>query len=300
MKRLFAFISVLTVMIGCVFVTAAAYGEDNDYSDGSYRVGNAYLKDEAEIFSDTMSRELFDSIRETADSIGMNVGVYIGGTYRSDSATRKFASESSELIFGNGEDVSSVFLYLDFEGGSSSYDYIDTFHDAQLYITYSDIDDIIDDMYEYLPKSGETVYDYKVIEAIKVFLNDLVKEKNGGADHSACYYNEEKNKYRYVFFGNIMESSIKPYRFVVLFSVLGIIAAVVAAVLSGQRIRKKYKFRLEQKVSSYTSDNRIIFKDRKDIFLGSHVSKVKIQSENGGSHGGSSHGGSHGGGGGHR
>ena len=155
-------------------------------------------------------------------------------------------------------------------------------------------------MYEYLPKSGETVYDYKVTEAIKVFLNDLVKEKNGGADHSACYYNEEKNKYRYVFFGNIMESSIKPYRFVVLFSVLGIIAAVVAAVLSGQRIRKKYKFRLEQKASSYTSDNRIIFKDRKDIFLGSHVSKVKIQSENGGSHGGSSHGGSHGGGGGHR
>ncbi len=314
MKKIFVIIFALAVMLGCCFTTVSAstvYGDNiNKLSypqsaigtGDEFRSENAYFKDEAELFTDTLSDSIFDNIQETANKIDMNIAVYIGGVHRSDSATESFTANSSEALFGNGEYVNSIFLYLDFEGDSVSYDYIDTFHDARLYITESDTEDILDDMYDYLPASGETVEINNVVRAIEVFLNDIEKEKSYGANHNACYYNREINKYRYSFFGNIIESKIKPYRGVVLFFVIALISAIVTALVFGNNIKKKYKFRESQNASTYTSNNRITFRVVQDNLLGSHVSKHKIQSDGGGSHGGhgGGGGGSHGGGGRHR
>ncbi len=275
----------------------------NADTDDSLRSENAYLKDEAGILSAESCRGLFDDILQTAGRINMNVAVYIGGVHRSDNTTEKFAEECSEYIFGSGGDVNSIFLYLDFEGDSVSYDYIDLFHDAKLYIKNSEAQDMIDDIDEYLPKSGDAVYPNQILRAVSVFLRDIEEEKDDGPDHNSCYYNEEINKYRYVFFGKIIESSIRPYRYLVLFLAASIIPAVIIAVLIGGMVRKKYKYREEQRASAYTSTNRVNYKDVKDILLSTNVTRQKIESSHrggggGGSSGGS--GGSHGGAGGHR
>lgn len=314
MRKLLIFIFTLAFMLSCCNTAALAFttnGDDFPYlssdfeealtTDKFYRSKNAYFKDEAGIFGDEQTcSDIYDDIQETADNIDMNIAVFIGGLFRSDETTEKFSSNGSEFIFGKGEDVNSVFLYLDFEGQSMSYDYIDTFHDAKFYVTESDVDDIFEDMDDYLPKSGETVYESDVSKALDVFLADLQQEKSNGADHNAFYYNEEAGKYHFSFFGNIFESSLRPYRNIVFFLVLSIVIAVIAAAMYGKSIRKKYKFRDLQKASAYTSDNRIVFNDSQDIFLGSHVSRVKLQSSSGGGGHGGGGGGSHGGGGHHR
>ena len=321
MKRLISIVIVMISALSFCFTGADAYTDsfsdiadpkhDFDYygkdyissidSGKSYRSENAYFRDEAEVFAnDFIWSQLFDDIQKTADNIGMNIAVFIGGAYRDDNTTETFASKSSEYLFGKEGDVDSVFLYLDFEGRSTSYDYIDTFHDARLYFTDSDIEDIIDDMYDYLPSSGSTVYKSDVNTAIKVFLDALESEKSYGANFEAYYYNEETKKYHYSFLGNIIESSIFPYRYFIIFLLTALVVGVICAVVSGARIRKKYKFREGESASVYTSNSRVSFRNVQDIYLGSHVTKQKIESGHGGGGGGGGGGGSHGGGGGHR
>lgn len=329
-KKLTSFVLVF-VMISCCYITAFAedYAEIVEYNDVAdpvhdfnyyaydiagaidsgryYRSDNAYFKDEADVFaSDLVCEEIFGEIQKTADEIDMNVAIFIGGLYRDDPTTKNFASQSSEYVFGKEDGINSVFLYLDFEGQSPSYDYIDTFHDAQLYYTNSTlfdrIQDMIDDMYEYLPESGETVYKDDVQDAIWVFLDDLVSFKKEGLVHNAYYHNDETGMYRYVFFGNIIDSPIRPYRYLILFLIIGAILGLIVGSVRGVSIRKKYKFRQGQNVSAYTSNNRINFVDVQDIFIGEHTTKHHIESSSGGSGGGGGGGGggSHGGGGGHR
>lgn len=289
----------------------SAIDTDSALYDGNYYYNeNAYFKDEACVFGENADNsEIHKLIQSTANEIGINVGIFIGGLYRNDKQTETFAAISNETLFGTDWDTNSIFLYLDFEGHKPSYDYIDTYHDAKLYYTDSTsgivnrIDDIIEDMYVYLPSSGSTIYRSKVISAINAFLNDLKKYKKRGYVLESCYYNEEKDCYRYNFFGNIIETPFRPYKFAVVFLVIGLFLGIIIALLRAKSVRRTYKFRETVLASAYTSQQRIQFVNAQDIFLHEHTSRVRIESSSGGGgHGGGgfSGGGSHGGGGGHR
>ena len=271
-----------------------------------YRTKNAYFKDEANVFnSDDYYGKFYENVQAAADETGMNIAIFLGGLYRGDSTTEKFTREGIKTLFSMEWDQNSVFLYLDFEGKSSSYDYICTCHDAKLYYPASGLDDrveeMIQNMYDFLPKSGQVIYKTKVQSAINSFLLDLKKYKKKGPVWDSSYHNDEKGCYRYVFFGSIIDQPFPPYKYLVVFLAIGIVVGIIIGLYSNQSIRKKYKFRELQKASAYTSHNRIHFNEVADQFISEHTTKTYIPpSSSSGGGGGGGGGGSFGGGGGHR
>lgn len=280
---------------------------DAALTSGDYYLSEtAYFKDEAQVFGESADNEKFHkAVQQAADETGINIAIFIGGLYRSDNTTEDFTAKSSQKLFGTDWDTNTVFLYLDFEGHSPSYDYIDTYHDAQLYYPNSGFDDriqeMIDDMYEYLPSSGSTIYKKNVEDAINVFISDIKYYKNKGLSWESSYHNDEKGCYRFVFFGHILDSVLPPYKYSIVFLVIGVVIGILVAVFRSEIIRKEYKFRETPKASAYTSQNRIRFNEAQDVFLREHTTSYRIESSSGGGgHGGGGGGGSHGGGGGHR
>ncbi len=278
---------------------------------GDYYYGydeNAYFKDEAKVFDDEKYyTEIENLIQRTADETGLNIGVFLGGLYRNDSATETFTVNAIKSLFSMDWDQNSVFLYLDFEGKSISYDYICTCHDAKLYYPDSGMNDRVEEMiqhmYRYLPSSGNTIYKTKVKDAIDAFTSDLKKYKNKGPVWDSCYHNDEKDCYRYVLFGTIIDQPFRPFKYWYAFLGIGLVIGLLIGTLSNKSIRKKYKFRDPQKASVYTSNNLIHFNEVRDQFLTEHTTRTYIppsDSSSGGGGGGGGGGGSFGGGGGHR
>ncbi len=277
------------------------------YTGKYYKTKNAYFKDEALVYDgDSYYDKTIKAVQQTADDIGMNVAIFMGGNYRSDSVTEEFTRQGIIELFTLDYDQDSVFLYLDFEGQSVSYDYICTCHDAKLYYPSTGFDDrveeMIEHMYKYLPKSGQTIYKSKVDSAVGSFTGDLKLYKNKGPSWESSYHNDEKGCYRYCFFGSIIEMQIPPPKYWYVFLGIGIIVGCIIAIFRKSQIRKQYKFRELQKASAYTSNNRIQFNEVVDQYMYEHTSKVYIPPSNssGGSSGGGGGGGSFGGGGGHR
>lgn len=324
-KRFSALLTAVLIAFSVVSVSASAASGSSvanpvhDFSyDGNdikqsllsgkyYKTNNAYYKDEAQIFdSDSDYGKLCENIQATADEIGMNVAVFIGGNYRSDPETEEFTRNGIIELFTLEYDQNSVFLYLDFEGQSSSYDYICTCHDAKLYYPSSGFDDrveeMIQDMYKYLPSSGSKIYKSKVKTAIETFTYDLGKYKRYGPAWECSYHNDEKGCYRYVFFGEIVDMPIPPPKYWPVFLGAGLLLGIVIGIYSNKKIRKQYKFRELQKASAYTSRNRIRFNEVTDQFLHEHTTRRYIPPSDSGSGGGGGGGGggSFGGGGGHR
>lgn len=281
----------------------------NDYSSALYaddykKTENAYFRDESEMLNSTEIGSAFEEIQNAADKTGIKVAVFIGGQYRNDSLTEAFTQECTKLLFGENAETNSVFLYMDFEGHSPSYDYICTYHDAKLYYPNSGFDDrveeMVQNMYKYLPKSGKTIYSSAVTGAIECFCNDVVYYYDQGSAWESTYYNQEDSEYRYVFFGNVIKGPLPPYRYWWFFVILGVLIGLVVAASSVSSIRKKYKFRETPNASAYTSRNRIRFNSVNDQFMREHTSSYRIQSSSSSGGGGGGGGGSFGGGGGHR
>lgn len=282
----------------------------NDYKSSLYsgdhlKTENAYFRDEAEMLSKNEKGTLFETIQNAADKTGMCVAVFIGGNYRGDSITEVFTQECTKLLFGESPQTNAIFLYLDFEGKSSSYDYICCYHDANLYYPHTGFDDRIEEMgenmYKYLPKSGDTVFSSAVTGAIECFCNDVIYYYEKGPSWESSYFNEQDNEYRYVFLGTVIKGPLPPYKYWWFFVIVGIIIGMIVAASSVSNIRKKYKFRETPNASAYTSRNRIRFNSVNDQFMREHTSSYRIQSSSSGgghSHGGG--GGSFGGGGFHR
>lgn len=252
-------------------------------NEPSMQSDNAFFRDEAELFSSDEKREdIFRLIQETADEIDMNVAVFIGGLYRNDTRTEDFTAQASEYLFGMEDGVNTVFLYLDFEGWNTSYDFIDTYHDAFFYYpdtgSYNRIDKILDHMYQYLPASGETIYRSSVEKAIQSFLSDLKYYKNQGMVGNETYYNEETSTYRFSVFGVTVDSPIPPYKHIIPFLVIGIAAGIFTGISEGKRIRNKYKFREGERVTVYTSNNRMTMNEMQDTLIDQHTNSHRISS----------------------
>lgn len=231
MKKLFSGIfSVVLICLSCFSMTVSAAEKpviprhDFNYTgssveesldtQNSFKTSNAYFRDEADIFNETYERDLTELIQNTADRMKMNLGIFIGGNYRSDSQTKTFTTEAAKTLFGNKADTNSVFIYLDFEEENTAFDFIRTMHDAQLYYPASGknnrIDLILDDMYRYLPSSEEEIYSKDVYQAIKAACSDLVSYANSGPVADASYRNNEANEFRSVVFGRIVTSRVIP------------------------------------------------------------------------------------------
>jgi hypothetical protein len=151
-----------------LMMTAAAEEE-------AYSTNVIYFYDESATLSADETAAIETMMQDCADTIGFDVGIYIGSEYRSDSTEESFViNDLGITMFGNTPDSAWVALYIDNEGvAGDAYDYMYAYHDACLYYTDSDngnrISKIIDHLEAPLPASGTAISSEELTHAITNF-----------------------------------------------------------------------------------------------------------------------------------
>lgn len=272
-------------------------GWDGDWQ-ASMLVDNEYGS--SGLFSDEYREDLTEEIQQYSKDLEMNIVVYIGGTYRSDSETKPFCDDYYDSAYGN--DTDGIMYYIDLSGKSPAYDYISTAGKCIL-LYEKNREDIFNYLDNYLPASGQTIEEYDIYQAVKAFLSELKYYYN--QDHSKFEYYHDTSKGTYIYYkdGELQITTEKPLvlklRILIVCSVIGFLTALITYLVS----KSHYKFKNKTNPSVYLSSEAVRFNEKSDLLIRTYVTKHKIQSSSGGggSRGGGGHsGGSHGGGGHHR
>ncbi len=295
------------ICTACLTFPAAALTEDA--SD------NAYLCDEANALLDSQFDEMMQDIQETADYIGMNVAVYIGGEPLGygESSTITFCDDHYDDMFGINTD--GVFLYIDMSGESDLFDYLSTSGLGQFYYTNAEdenrVNDIITDAEDYLPRGAEDVP-----QAVNSFCFNLRYYYDKGIPENYYIYNSSTGEYAYYKDNQIhtvddyddlpsdYTASMSWGKIILIACFIGIIAFVISLI----SIKMSYRFKKAGSMRNYLERGGVCMTSHEDRFLRQYQTRTRISSSSSGGGGGgggghshsSSSGGSHGGGGGHR
>lgn len=259
--------------------------------------------DEGGLFGDEQAKQVVDMMRKTSNDIKFNLVINAGTVSRSDREIETMAKSGALTIFGTDIYNGTVYLYIDLDGYKNAYDYMFCSQDSFLYFTNGDdgseprIDDILYKMEDYFPAGGETIIIPEIVKGLQAYCNALEYYKEKGLVSDIYYTDAYTGEYVYASFGKIVRSNHKPYLYWWVGMIIGIAVGIVVIIVICEVVKKRYKFRTPASASLYTSRRNMIMRDSQDVFIGSHVSKVRIQSSSGG-HGGGHGGGHHGGGGG--
>ncbi len=312
MIRASALAAALIICMSC-FITAGAYTTTFYFVEDYYLSDNVYFYDESGRFSDEEKAQIKSMLETTADKIGFNVGLFASGKSRNDGTVEAIAIDGARRIF-NTDGTGTVFLFIDLDGKTNAYDVLASYHDAFLYYTDSGFKDrskaILKKMQTYFPKGGSKIVTSSIIKGLKEFCNQLIYYKKEGPEPGSFYENDidfkvvtdkgvelrKRGEFTLERNGEIVQSSFRPYRYWYFGLAAGIGVALFVIAIVSASIKKHYKFKSSTSASVYTSENNVYIRDQQDVFLGTTVSKVRIQSSSGG-HGGGGFGGGHGGGG---
>ena len=225
----------------------------------------------------------------------------------SDSQVEKMSDDLYDKYFNPepGTDTDGALLFLNL---STRYAYISTSGLGQFYYYNGNSDNrissIIDGMKSYLRAE-----DYA--GAVEYFCRQLEYYYDRGIPKNAYTENTDKQEVLYVKDGKIVKSDklpllygrdLKPYLLTALAG--GGLAALIAMVI----IKSSYKLKKSVNPTTYVSQKETHFYQKDDLFLRTHTTKTRIDSDSGGRSGGGGGGGSshssggghsHGGGGGH-
>ena len=272
--------------------------------EGYYKTEHVFFYDESGRFSSSEKEQIEKLLEETSDKIGFDLGVYAGGVDYSNSKVEKIAKYGAKRMFKDSSYDGTAFLFIDLDGKSGAYDYLSTYHEAFLYYTDDEFGDrihkILKAMQKYFPASGDMIITSDIIQGLNEYCSQLIEYKNKGSEPWSFCEDEINGGYYVASDGGVVKSKVKPYRY--WWAALGIglaVGAIVALIVSAG-IKKKYKFKTSASASEYTSKEKTFMRNSEDIFLGTHVSKVRIESSHSGGGGGfgGGMGGGHGGGGG--
>ena len=264
-----------------------------------YMGETAYLVDEGAMFSTEQANRILKAMDQASADIGFNIVIFVGSKSRSDYVIEEMAFQGSQSVFGTKVYNGTVYLYADFDGYTNAYDYMFSSNDAFLYFTNGDdgspdrVSDILYIMEAYFPVGGQQPDVPEVVKGLEAYCDALRDYKSRGLVEGIYYTDPATGEYVYAFFGNIVHSRFRPYKYWWAALLIGLAVGAIVAVSISAAIKSRYKFRSPASASMYTSRNKMIMRDSQDEYLGSHLSKVRIQSSSGG------HGGFHGGGGGH-
>lgn len=295
---------VLSSLIALTILMPLTVKAEKDFS-------NCKIYDEYGLFKESELDELDNLLKQTAKEIDMYVAIYISGTNLTDTQTEVFAEDYYEELFG--ENTDGIFFYMDLSGGVPAYDYISTSgKGALIYTDYKNdgednvVDKIFDQLYLFMPSSGEEIKSVDIESAIEEFCRQLEMYAEKGAKKFYYSYDSADGKYIYQSGEKIVVSNHKPLFVMLKYLPAGIIAGILTAIVMFFSIKRTYKFKKSCSSEVYIERNETNFTERQDRFIRKYTTKTKIQSSSsGGSHhrSGSSHhsgGGSHGGGGRHR
>ncbi len=296
LKSIFSAVSCALVM-GCSTIGAFA-AVDNSAAGFDGDTSNCGVYDHKGLFDPDELETLDRKVREVSDELDMYIAIYLSDDAMSEYQTEVFADEEYEYLFG--EDTDGVLYYMDLSEQYSAYDYIST--SGKAIVLYQDsIDDMLEEIFDYLPASGETIYSGDIergIEEILSVLQDYGDAEPGMFDY---YYDENTDKYIYYDNGQVVVSPSKPlgaWLKGLLFAIpIGFIVFLLVYFIT----KSHYKFKNSCNPSVYIQHEDTVFSQREDRYIRTRTTRTKIQSSSGGGGGGGrSGGGSHGGGGGHR
>ena len=274
-------------------------------------IANCQLYDPDVLFSEMEQEELSRLIRETSDKIDMYIAVQIinSGDEMNDFETEAFADDRYDELFNpqSGTDTDGLMLVLNMP---THYPYITTSGIGEMYYYNANSDNRINLMISHLIgylRNNDNA------GAVRQFCEDAVYYYNQGVPRNARTYSYNTRLYSYVKNGKLVRSKTLPLSYRLNYGV-GLIAGAICAVLTGlisfAVIKSRYKFTKSLSASNYISDRDTTFYQRDDMFIRTHTTKTRIDTNRGGGGGGgggfgggSSHssfgGHSHGGGGGH-
>lgn len=274
-------------------------------------IKNCSLYDPDGLFDETEAKQLEDLIRETSKKIDMYIAVQIindSEEQMTDYQTEVFADDRYDALFNPQQNVDTdgVMLVLNMP---THYIYITTSGTGELYYYNARQNDRVSQMVENLKgylRSGDNA------GAVRRFCQDAEHYYNIGIPPKAHTYNNDTGLYTYIKNGKLVRSQTLPlsYRIQLNYGVgliVGAICAALTALISFAVIKSRYKFTKSLSASNYISDKETTFYQRDDMFIRTHTTKTRIDTDRssggGGFSGGSSHsssgGHSHGGGGGH-
>ena len=228
MKKALSALSAIVIMFSMLPVLGVnafavknyAQGFDGDYS-------NSRLVDNANIFSAENEASLTEEIQKYSAELEMNIYIYVSGTYRTDSQTEIFADDTYDETFG--EDTDGVFYYLDLSGKQPAYDYISTSGKAVL--IYEDVrESIFSYLDNYLPASGEAIYEDDIYDAVSGFLSCLNTYSSHDSTALEYYHDKSSGKYFYYKGGELVVSKREPALFS---SAMGAATAIICTIIGG-------------------------------------------------------------------
>jgi uncharacterized membrane protein YgcG len=269
---------------------------------------DSLIVDDAGLLTDAEEASLTQDIQDTADTIDMNILVYVSGTRVSRSQTQNYCESLCAQTFDMDED--SVVYYMDLSGHTdlsySPYDFIYTRHLARFYYTDESyggsnrIDRIFESLDPFLTRGEEDIPD-----AVDEFLYMLEYYYAGGADEDYYYYVPDTGMY--MVFDPYEEeeyavydkpdgmSTASAYGLACLIS-FGI--ALIISIITFFGIRSHYRFKTAPSSLAYLSIPQMRMGPRVDRLIGTrHTRTVHVENHSGGG-GGGFHGTSSGGGGG--
>ncbi len=284
------------------------YSSNSTGSDmNTYTTDRVTFTDESNLFSQAQALEVLNMFDRTAGEIEFNLVLFAAGKSRSDSSVESRTRSLASTVFPNSSYTGTVCLYIDLDGYTNAYDYMFCYNDAFLYYTNGDdftedrIKKILHAMQAHFPAGGQEIVISDIISGLEEYCKQLVKYKAKGLVEGTYYTDPKTREYVYASGGKILHSNMKPYIYWWIALLIGLAVGAIVAAVTSISVKRRYKFKSSTSASVYTSKEKIFMRHSQDVFIGSHVSKVRLQSSSGG-HGG--HGGGHhvggGGGGSHR
>ena len=270
----------------------------------TYNTDYVLFYDEGGLFNNAQVKKVMDKFEGTAQEIQFNLVLYAASQSRSDSSVESKARSSAFTVFPNSGFTGTVCLYIDLDGYKNAYDYMFCQNDAFLYYTNGDdgtedrVKKILHAMQAYFPAGGQTIVINEIISGLEEYCKQLISYKSKGLVEGIYYIDDAKGEYVYASGGNIVHSKQKPYVYWWAGLLIGLAVGAIAAAVARMVVKTRYKFKSSASASLYTSQEKIFMRNSQDVFIGSHVSKVRMQSSSGGHGGGGGGGGHHGGGGG--
>ncbi len=243
---------------------------------------DAVIYDEGGFLSDSEYADCLAALQDAADYTNMNFGVVLAKNKRSDYAIEETTKQTYLELFGADSD--GLVYYMDLSG-TAPYDYIATRGLGQFYYTNSDtnnrVDDIFDDLTPYLyPVGGEDVYG----AMMELSLSLKYYYDRGVPDHYYVYDDEEE-LYYHLSGGEIEKTWYRPYinwEDVILGTMLGTGAGLVAALIAYCVTKSRYKFKTALEPTAYVNRKNVIYHEQQDNFVRTYTTRVKIESSSGG------------------
>lgn len=253
-------------------------------------IQNVNLYSEEGFFDEDTMAELQAKIRETSRKIDMYVAVLIydksGNGLEDDTVISKARSKYIELFEPNTKtDADGSMLVLNM---STHFIHILTSGMGEMYY-YNGSDDprsetMVENLKSYL-RNGDNA------GAVKRYCSDLEYYFAKGLPKDGYTTNKQSGKVRYMQDGKLVEGDKLPFGYGVNYKVavgVSLVVGALVALIALAIIKARYKLKKSLDPSNYISNRETNFYENNDIFLRTHTTKVRIDTDSDGGGGGGS------------